>query len=172
MLYVKYNLEQQKRSPHISRCSLGARYHPQQRTAAPDPKVLSFWRLLLGTTHPVPSRAWPHYVTLGSFFFWSFFFRASPRAYGSFQTRGFIGAQLSAYTTATATQDLSCICHLQHSSQQCQILNLLSGARVQTWSSWIIVGFVITEPQRGTPPLLLFFFSFYSCPCAIWKFPS
>ena len=36
---------------------------------------------------------------------------------------------LPAYTTATATQDLSCICDLHHSSWQCQILNSLSKAR-------------------------------------------
>ena len=37
-----------------------------------------------------------------------------------------------AYTTATATPDLSCIYDLHHSSQQRQILNLLSKARDQT----------------------------------------
>ena len=37
--------------------------------------------------------------------------------------------QLPAYTTATATQDLSCICNLHHSSQQCWILNPMSEAR-------------------------------------------
>jgi len=44
--------------------------------------------------------------------------------------------QLLAYTrataTATATLDLSCICDLQHSSQQHRILNPLSVARDQT----------------------------------------
>ena len=40
--------------------------------------------------------------------------------------------QLAAYTTATAKQDLSRICDLHHSSQQCLILNLLSKARDQT----------------------------------------
>ena len=34
-----------------------------------------------------------------------------------------------AYTTATATQDLSRICHLHHSSWQRQILNPLNKAR-------------------------------------------
>jgi len=34
--------------------------------------------------------------------------------------------QLPACTTAPATQGLSCICDLHHSSQQCQILNPLS----------------------------------------------
>ena len=42
--------------------------------------------------------------------------------------------QLPAYITATAiaTQDLSCICYLQHSSWQHGILNQLSEARNQT----------------------------------------
>lgn len=35
MLYVKYNLEQQKKC-HISKSSLGAGYHPQLRTTSPD----------------------------------------------------------------------------------------------------------------------------------------
>ena len=45
------------------------------------------------------------------------------------------------YTAATAMPDLSCICDLYHSSQQCQILNILSEARNQTWvlmgASWV-----------------------------------
>ena len=40
--------------------------------------------------------------------------------------------QQLAYTTATATWDLSHICVLHHSSQQCRILNPLSGARDRT----------------------------------------
>ena len=40
--------------------------------------------------------------------------------------------QLQAYATAIATQDLSGICDLYHSSRQCQILNSLSEARDQT----------------------------------------
>ena len=40
--------------------------------------------------------------------------------------------QLLAYTTATALQDLSGICNLDHSLPQCQILNPLSEARDQT----------------------------------------
>ena len=39
-----------------------------------------------------------------------------------------------AYITASATWDLSCICNLCHSSQQCQILNLLREARDRTCS--------------------------------------
>ena len=40
--------------------------------------------------------------------------------------------QLLACTTAMATMDLSHICDLCHSSQQCQTLNPLSEARDQT----------------------------------------
>ena len=40
--------------------------------------------------------------------------------------------QLSAYTTATATPDLSYIYDLHHNSQQLQILNPLSEARIWT----------------------------------------
>ena len=40
--------------------------------------------------------------------------------------------QPPAYTTATATGDLSLICDLYHSSRQCQILNPLSEARGRT----------------------------------------
>ena len=56
-----------------------------------------------------------------------------------------LGVQLElqppAYTTAAATQDLSHICKLHHSSRQCWILNPLSKARDQTHNfmvpSWI-----------------------------------
>ena len=54
--------------------------------------------------------------------------------------------QLPAYTTATATRDLSCICDLHHSSQQCWIPHSLSEARDRTCilmdTSWI--GFCYT----------------------------
>ena len=40
--------------------------------------------------------------------------------------------QLPVYTTATETPDLSCICDLSHSSQQCWIPNPLSEVRDQT----------------------------------------
>jgi len=40
--------------------------------------------------------------------------------------------QMQAYITATATQNLSCICNLHHSSQQRQILSLLREARNQS----------------------------------------
>ena len=40
--------------------------------------------------------------------------------------------QLLAYTTATATPNLSHICELYHSSRQCQILNPVSEVRDRT----------------------------------------
>ena len=49
--------------------------------------------------------------------------------------------KLPAYTTATATRDLSCICDLHHRSWQCQIVNPLSKGRDRTRNlmvlSWI-----------------------------------
>ena len=68
--------------------------------------------------------------------------------------------QLLAYTTATATamQDPSCVCDLHHSLRQCQILNPLSKARMEPAPSWLLVGFVTTEPRQELP-IYLFFFS-------------
>ena len=58
----------------------------------------------------------------------SFFpFRATPAAYERSQARGQTELQLPAYTTATATWDLSWVC--DYSSWQRRILNPLSEAR-------------------------------------------
>ena len=59
-------------------------------------------------------------------------FRATSAAYGVSQARGLIGAVATGYTRATVMWDLSHICDLHHSSQQCQILNPLSKARDPT----------------------------------------
>ena len=70
--------------------------------------------------------------------------------------------QLPAYTIATATQNLSCICYLQHSSQQHWILNLLSKARNQTHifmdTSWVHYRSV----TKGTPEILFFHLCLFS----------
>ena len=55
--------------------------------------------------------------------------------------------QLQAYTIATATQDLSHICSLQHSSRQRQILNPLSKARDQARDLGFLVRFVSAAPR-------------------------
>ena len=57
-----------------------------------------------------------------------FFLRLHPLAYGGSQARGLNGDVPPAYTTATARQDRSHICHLHHSSQG-GILNPLSHNR-------------------------------------------
>ena len=59
-------------------------------------------------------------------------FRATSAANGSSQARGQLDLQLPAYTTATATRDPSCVCNLDHSSQQCRILDPLSKTRNPT----------------------------------------
>ena len=64
--------------------------------------------------------------------------------------------QLPAYTTATARQDLSCICNLHQSSRQSQILNPLSKERDQTRvlmdTIWVHYCWVTT----GTPSEFIF----------------
>ena len=46
-------------------------------------------------------------------------FRAAPAAFGGSPLLGAeLVLQLLAYTTATATADLSCVCNLHHNSQQ------------------------------------------------------
>ena len=83
----------------------------------------------------------------GDFFF--FLFWVAPVVYGIFQAKGRLGGTaLPAYTTAKATQDLSHVCDLHHSSQQRRISDPLSEARDGTTSSWILVGFVSTAPQQ------------------------
>ena len=68
--------------------------------------------------------------------------------------------QLPAYTTATATSDLSCICNLHHSSWQCQILNPLNEARDRTPNLEVLVGFISTVPQQELPLILFLYFQF------------
>ena len=54
---------------------------------------------------------------------------------------------LPAYISALAMPDPSHVCDLHCSSQQCQILNLLTGQGIKPTSSWILVWCVIAEPQ-------------------------
>ena len=58
--------------------------------------------------------------------------------------------QLPAYTTATATKDLSDVCDLHCSSWQRWILEIKSE------SSWTLAGFVTTEPQQELQSFLYF----------------
>ena len=58
--------------------------------------------------------------------------------------------QLPAIATviAMATQDLSCICDLHHSSWQCQILNHWARPGIKIEPSWILVRFITNESQE------------------------
>ena len=55
--------------------------------------------------------------------------------------------QLPASAKATASQDPSHVCDLQHSSQQLQIPD----PGIKPASSWILVGFVSAAPQQELP---------------------
>ena len=62
--------------------------------------------------------------------------------------------QLLAYATTTATQDLSCVFDLHHSSRQRWILNPLSKARIEPATLWFLVRFVNHCTTTGTPIVL------------------
>ena len=68
--------------------------------------------------------------------------------------------QLPAYTTATATQDLSHVCHLHHSSWQLQILNPLSEARDQTRNLVVPSRIPFHCATMGTPWACILYFIF------------
>ena len=56
-----------------------------------------------------------------------------------------------AVARATATQDPSCVCNLQHSSRQCQILNPLSEARDRTHNLMVPNQIHFPAAQRELP---------------------
>ena len=58
--------------------------------------------------------------------------------------------QLPAYTTATASRDLSLICSLHHSSQQCRILNPLSEARDRTFIFMNLLDLLLLRHNRNS----------------------
>ena len=62
--------------------------------------------------------------------------------------------QLPAYATTIATQDLSCIFDLHHSSRQCQILNLLSKVRDRTYNLVVPSRICSRCTMMGTPRVL------------------
>ena len=59
--------------------------------------------------------------------------------------------QLPAYTTATATRDLSHICDLYYSSWQCRILNPPREARDRTWNLMVPSQICFHCAMTGTP---------------------
>ena len=106
---------------------------------SPGLMILIIWNVKLVS---VPSGAWTICVSRSCpllkclfsfpnpFFFFFCLFRTAPMAYGSPLARGLIGAAAAVlHTTTTAMQDPSHVFDLHLSSQQHQILNLLSRAR-------------------------------------------
>ena len=113
-----------------------------------------------------PSQIHFHCVTAGTpiptVFFFVLLFRAALEAYRSSRARSRIRA------TATAAQDLSCVCDLLHSPKQHWTPNPLSEARDRTHILVDTRGFVSTSPQQEllTPTvfyLLSWFFGFLLC---------
>ena len=84
--------------------------------------------------------------------------------------------QLSAYTTATATQHPSCVYDLHHSTQQCWILNPLSEARDRICNlmvpRWICFCCTTTGIPILTTCMPHFFLSFQACTHGICRFPG
>ena len=61
--------------------------------------------------------------------------------------------ELLAYTTATATQDPSCIWDLHHSLAHVNAAFLTDWVKpgIEPVSSWMLVGFITIEPQWELP---------------------
>ena len=77
-----------------------------------------------------------------------------------------LGVQLPAYTTATATWDLSHVRNPHHSSRQCRILNLLSKARDQIRNLMVPSEIHLHCAMRRTPGFVLLISSpdnYFSC---------
>ena len=70
-----------------------------------------------------------------------------------------LGVKLELQLPATATDlpDLSCVCNLQHSSQQCLILNQLSELRDQTHILTDTCQVLNPQATMGTPGHLFSF---------------
>ena len=85
--------------------------------------------------------------------------------------------QLPAYTTATATRDLSGVCNLCHSSWQCWILNPLSKARDQTHNLMVPSRICFHCAMTGTPQIVVLSQSVHHACCQnpgapLYPFPS
>ena len=80
-----------------------------------------------------------------------FFLGLHPQHIGSSQASGQIELRLPAYAADPATCDLSCICDLHHSSQQCLIPDSLSKARGWTCILMDISGIHFCCAAGGIP---------------------
>ena len=86
----------------------------------------------------------------------SFFFQGCTHAWHKEVLRLGAELELKLLATATATQDVSRICGLHHSSWQCQILNPLSEPRHQTCNLMVHSRIHFSCATTGTPQLLPF----------------
>ena len=121
-------------------------------------KTINLWRSVT-QQHKYASYCWTVHlemITTTHLFIYLFLLsRAEPTACGGSQARGWIGATAASLHHSHSKRDLSCLCDLHHSSQQCQILNPLSEA--EPISSWILVRFISIAPQRELPITLYWF---------------
>ena len=117
---------------------------PLTHTSRPGIKPTSSW-VLVGFLSHWATTGTLNYVNRFCnvkpiFFFFFLYLRAVPVACGGSQGRGWIRATAAGHSNV----DLSRVCALYHSSQQCQIPNPLSQARDPS---------LTTEPQRELPML-------------------
>ena len=98
-----------------------------------------------------------------SFFFFSFFlffffslFRPVPKAYGSSQARGWIGAIATGLITASAKQDPSRVCNLRYAIAHANTRLITHWVRpgIEPTSSWMPVGFLTAKPQQKLPHIV------------------
>ena len=93
------------------------------------------------------SRSKGYLYTTNSLFLFCLF-RATPGAYGSYSSRGQIGATAAGLHHSHSIAGSEPCLRQHHSSQQHQILNPLTDARDRSLVLWILVEFITTEPQR------------------------
>ena len=106
---------------------------------------LSYGACLYGYT-------WTSFVQLMSFFFFPPLFRAAPTAYGGSQARGWIGAIAAGHSNARS-------------------LTRWARPGIEPETSWLLVRFIPTAPQRELPTNELFDASFYLASSSInWCF--
>ena len=95
-----------------------------------------------------------------SFFFFFFVFLGQHPWHMEVPTLGVeLEIQLPAYTTATATPDLSRVCNLHHRSWQCWILNPLSEAR--DWTCILMDTSQIHFHRKSLEPTFFIFHGWY-----------
>ena len=109
---------------------------------------MSFWRVLGEKV------LWMLTGILGKgFLFWVLHFRAAPEAYGSFQSRGWIGAAAASQAMRGGATSAN------YTTVRDNDGSLTHWARpgIEPMSSWILVSFFITEPRWELPHAPIFF---------------